>query len=331
MVRFLEGHDEYRLSRRLASLSGRSRLADVAEQSRAAGAHVARYDLAVEEDRGKFLEAVRTDNLFSESGLFIVAGVWEQAKYVLELLKNTSILDDREKELVFWYRGDPPASAGAKSLRTFAESKKLKTEVVSALTPTSLQLWIQDEANGHGVSIMPGAITALLETINIGGYQKKEAPDTWRIHEEIEKLANYCIACGRKDICVEDVAILVHGTDALSIFELIDNFARGDKKSSLIALARALDRGDDPYYIFSMMVRQFRMLTRIKGAHKGMGDPAKELGVHPFAAKKAVEQARRLELGSLIVKLNKLRDIEIASKSGESDIVTGLYSFLFTL
>ena len=141
--------------------------------------------------------------------------------------------------------------------------------------------------------------------------------DLWQIETEIEKLIHY--ANGRT-ITDKDVVFLVKGKYNDNIFALTDALGARNKKLALNLISDQLNSGANEIYLFTMLTRQFRQLRQIKELMESdnITDKnviAKELGLHPFVAQKAIEQARYFSLNDLKVLTGKLLIFEHTLKT----------------
>ena len=126
--------------------------------------------------------------------------------------------------------------------------------------------------------------------------------------------------------------MLIPTTSLQTIFAFTDALAHKRKADAVLMLHDPLSQGSDPYYLFSMMVYQFRNLIRIKSI--GYGTPAtlaKATGIHPYAAQKAQQQAQQFSAEELKSLYQSLHGIEQDAKQGVVDIEDSLYRFVFSL
>lgn len=168
--------------------------------------------------------------------------------------------------------------------------------------------WIQKKTESKGGEIASDAIRTL--AFFIGN-------DLWRLDSEIEKLITYK---GRKKILIEDVEKLVKPEFSPGIFDLIDNIAIKNLSKSQIILKQLLDSGENPLYIHTMIVYQFRNLIKIKFlTSSGLKsfDIREKTRLHPFVVQKSLEQVENFSFESLKKIYSKLLDAEIAIKTGK--------------
>ena len=137
-----------------------------------------------------------------------------------------------------------------------------------------------------------------------------------RLSNEIDKLISYC---GRKKILADDVKELVKPEFSPRIFDLIDKIAVKDLKQSQNILKQLLDSGENPLYIHTMIVYQFRNLIIVKFlTPSGLRTPEirAKTRLHPFVIQKSLAQIENFSLEGLKKIYARLLDAEVAIKTG---------------
>jgi DNA polymerase-3 subunit delta len=77
---------------------------------------------------------------------------------------------------------------------------------------------------------------------------------------------------------------------------------------------------EDPFTLWGMVVRQFRLLIQAREILDGRGnkdDVARALGVHPFVAEKTTSQAARFSIESLEAIYHRLLKIDEGAKTSQ--------------
>jgi len=148
----------------------------------------------------------------------------------------------------------------------------------------------------------------------------------WRLDSEIDKSVAYK---GRKEITDEDVRALVKPEFSPGIFDLIDYLAVKDLKKTQQTLRSLLLSGENPLYIHTMIVYQFRNLILVKylserGAQSS--EIREKTAIHPYVIQKSLNQIKKFSLNDLKKIYSKLMDAEIAMKTGkiEADLALEL-------
>ncbi|MEK7615909.1 MAG: hypothetical protein AAB420_01740 [Patescibacteria group bacterium] len=223
-----------------------------------------------------------------------------------EALKTKGLFDQAP---VILY--DPPKSLNIPDdVEVFVVSeKKIKKGVeFKPLQGDEIRQWIQGELKKEGFAIASDAL-ALLAVRYV---------DSWQTKLELEKLCNY--AQEKKRIEKRDLDAVSNVTIEENIFKLTDAIANKHKGEALLLLDRQLANGADPYYLFSMVVFQFRNMLA----------PGRT-GVHPYVASKARMASQRFDDGKLKKLYQNLHQLELDAKKGEHDMEQGLYQFVFSL
>ena len=177
------------------------------------------------------------------------------------------------------------------------------------LGENELLTWIGQEVKRKGVQLDRNTASYFLSLTG---------NDMVRIQMELEKLTSY--AKGRGIISREDVDSIVSVTIENSIFKLTDHLGNQQPAAAYRIYRQLLEDNEPVQRIFFMMIRQFRLLYKaslMQGADRNA--VAKELGVPSFAAGNYQNQARRFGEKRLKELLNKLLDLDTATKTGELD------------
>jgi DNA polymerase-3 subunit delta len=134
---------------------------------------------------------------------------------------------------------------------------------------------------------------------------------------ELEKAAAYA---GEADTITSDMADAVLTVSPESnIFRLVDELGRRRRSEALHELRALLENGEQPFAVFAMMLRQFRLIFRAKAClQAGMGRTqiAQTLKVQPFVAENAAAQGKRFSFAELESVMELLCDCDLAMKSG---------------
>lgn len=178
--------------------------------------------------------------------------------------------------------------------------------------------WVLRQAQRYEVSIEPDAAELLLA---MSGTKLRQ------LDKELEKMAAY-VGAGR-EITVETVEKLATRELEHDIFRLIDCISRLRIEEALrmyydlqrLNVGSSETRGGgEPLKILSLLARQFRILLQIKTlAPRGYSQQqiASILGIHPYVAKLAAEQARSFSENALKNILHRLAKEDIRIKTGQ--------------
>ena len=180
-----------------------------------------------------------------------------------------------------------------------------------------LERWVRTHVEARGGRIAPQA-AALLAT-NVGG-------DLQALTNEIEKLVLY--KGSEATIEAADVVLLSPYAAEETIFELVD--ALGNRQTARAAelFQEKVHEGADPFYLFSMFIRQFRLLIQARyllDRGERAAGIAEQMKQRPFVADKLARQARNFTLPQLEQIYRRLLEIDVDAKTGKADLLTSLY------
>ena len=168
--------------------------------------------------------------------------------------------------------------------------------------------WIVNETKQQGGQIEPRAAEMLKEMVGV---------DTRQAGMEIAKLLAY--VNWERPITSADVDAVCIVTSQQSVFDFVDALSNGNGKVAQHLLHRLLE-SEDPFSLWGMVVRQFRLLIQTREILDGRGnkdDVARALHVHPFVAEKTTQQAGRFSVDSLEYVYRKLLAIDEGVKTGQ--------------
>jgi DNA polymerase III subunit delta len=169
-------------------------------------------------------------------------------------------------------------------------SELVKTQAFMLPKQRDMAGWIVNEAKNQNGKIEPTAAAKLGEMVGV---------DTRQAGMEISKLLAY--VNWARPVQTSDVEAVCIVTSQQSVFDFVDALSQGNGKTAQKLLHRLLEN-EDPFSLWGMVVRQFRLLIQAREILDGRGnkdDVARALGVHPFVAEKTTGQANRFTMESL--------------------------------
>ena len=181
---------------------------------------------------------------------------------------------------------------------------------------SDLERWIRRQVKQAGGEIEPFAVQLL--SANIGG-------NLQILSTEIEKLIMYKGDEGA--INEQDIKLLSPYSAETNIFNLVDALGNRNSKQAMSLLNQKLKEGTDPFQLFAMFVRQFRLLIQTKSlAKQGLRAPAiaQSLKLHSFVAGKIYQQSQRFSLPQLKQIYAHLLEMDVGAKTGKMDMESAL-------
>ncbi len=313
-VYILHGDDSLAISEFVVAL--RNKLGDPAS----AQMNVQRFD-GLTLDFGKFHEACTTLPFLSKRRIVILENVKtamksrEQEEALLDLLPmlppstalvlmESEALNEKSSTLIKWAQ----ENQGSAYIRRCSTPKGSK--FVS---------WLTNRCQAMGGTIEHQAAHLLSELVS---------NDSRLADRELEKLLDYVNK--ERAIQVQDVEQLTPFHGQSNVFAMVDAVGQRDGKQVFSHLRRLLE-DHPPRYAFSMIIRQFRLLIMAREALDRNINPRKVLKVPDFVADKVSSQARNFTLPDLERIYHKLLDIDVASKSGKTDLEVALDGLLASL
>ncbi len=324
MIIFLFGEDNFRTHQKILEFKNKFL------QSDKSGSGLSAFDFQEKISAGKVIDVLNLPNLLAPKRLVMVKniislGPLDDQKEMLEYLKKNikNLESDKDLIIVFWEMTTP---SKANALNKFLQSKEgIKKQNFEKLSGAKLNQWILKRMMELDLEakISQSALDKLI--LYVGG-------DTNVLDKEIQKLVNFSSG---KIITDSDVEELVKANLDNNIFATIDALGQNNKKEALKLLHRHLEKGDDPFYIFSMFVYQFRNLLKVADfRERGMNDERQisaKTKLHPYVVKKSLMQIRSLSFPKLKQIYGNLSEMDFQVKTGKMGIEMALDKFIAEL
>lgn len=314
MIIFCYGPDAYRLRSYAEELEARYRA------KYASGFNLISCEGGNQDTPDMLIAAFRNASFFDEVKLVKIMRPFankSQTAAFVQLANDQDIIARKDIVLMaLEARTGKELKAASKELFELLSRKGNTVQEFEYLNSGKLTAWIAKEAQRLDASLAPGAAAALVERVSA---------DTWTLSLELTKLANFA---GRRPISIEDVRTLVALPDVANVFTLVDAFAQRQYARFAELLYRDLAGGMDPYYVLTMLTYQVRNLVTVKDLLErrySLGDIAKTLALHPFVARKTVDQARVFRAEELIALFQHLADLEQRTKQGTAHLNDQLF------
>ena len=208
------------------------------------------------------------------------------------------------------YESVEPKEVAKHWIVKWAEKNDKKIETKAFMLPrlNDMTGWIVNETKKQDGEIEPRAANMLKDMVGV---------DTRQAGMEIAKLLAY--VNWERPINTDDVEAVCIVTSQQSVFDFVDALSNGNGKVAQHLLHRLLE-SDDPFSLWGLVIRQFRLLLQAREILDGRGnkdDVARALGVHPFVAEKTTGQAGRFNIEFLEHVYRKLLAIDEGVKTGQ--------------
>lgn len=321
MLLFFYGADSFRSQEKIQQLKEKF----LAKDSSGSGLSV--LDFGEKVPLATLQDAISTGGLFSEKRFVIArdaigATSSEMQKEIVALLKNhKGLADDANIVVLFWENTDPKKN-GSLFKYLFKNAKK---QEFAPFSNAEISKWI-----GKKIAEINPAVTIDLKTSEM--LATYVGNDLNALDNELSKLVSYS---KNGKITAQDIELLIKAKLDSTIFETIEALTSGNKKKALELFHGQLTNGEDAYYILSMYVYQVRNLLKIaecvENGNTNHFNIAKEAKLHPFVVQKSLPHIRALSLEKIKSMLLALADIDFAAKTGKTDLVLALDTFIVSL
>src|SRR5512147_1504270 len=303
-IYFLFGNDEFAITRKLKEFE-----ADFTDPT-SADMNTARLDArsASEDDLNN---AVNAMPFLARRRLVLLENISSKynnpsaRKKFLEFIGKTP-----ETTRLVMYESVEPKEAEKHWLVKWAEKNSKLIQIRAFMLPRLKDMtgWIINETKNQEGQIEPRAAEMLKDMVGV---------DTRQAGMEIAKLLAY--VNWARPVTSQDVDAVCIVTSQQSVFDFVDALSSGNGKSAQHLLHRLLEN-EDPFSLWGMVIRQFRLLIQAREILDGRGnkdDVARALGVHPFVAEKTTQQAARFSIESLESIYHRLLAIDEGVKTSQ--------------
>jgi len=322
MIIFLYGEDCFRSHQKLIEIKEKYLESDKS------GSGLSLFDCDGQIPADKIINTFGTANLLAPKRLVAVKRLISSfseidQKKILEFLKERKkkLLEDKDLIVVFWEENQPKKS---NAIFKFLDNNA-KKQNFEKLSGAKLNAWIIGKIKEMKLASSISK-TALEKLILYAGN------DTNVLDKELEKLVSYSDG---EMISEKDVDALVNANLDANIFATVDAIGANNKKEALAMLHNHLKKGDDPFYIFSMFLYQFRNLLKIADlCESGISSEyeiSKITKMHPFVIRKSLGQTRNFTCKRLKNIYQNLGEIDTDVKTGKIDIKLALDKFVAEL
>lgn len=212
--------------------------------------------------------------------------------------------------VIFWEGKDKPKNKTTKEMHATLSKEKFAQEF-QELKGAQLSQWVAHEVHARGGKISRHAIQYIIQHIGA---------DMWQLSSLIDQLVSYT----SDEIATKDVSLFLEETSDDNIFNLVDAIVAGQSKKVYHMIRQQYAIGEDAQFILSMLIRQFRILLQLRDLYErddAMRSDvvAKQLGLHPFVVKKSLPFVKKYNSTILKKIFEKLREIDIKTKTGQGD------------
>jgi len=159
--------------------------------------------------------------------------------------------------------------------------------------------------------------TAISQFIDHTGYFDKETEYTlFNLENDIKKAVSHAVG---EEVTAEDFLSVMSGNIDTDVFAMLDAVSRGNKPEAFVRLHNILDSGERAYGLLALICSQFEIMVSAREM-RDEGRPTaliqKELGVHEFRLKKALQFSESYSIEQLKRILANGYEVDKNIKSG---------------
>lgn len=307
------------------------------------GYNVVILDAKIEET-GKILSEITAAPFLAEKRMVVLENALSSTDKDLlsELVERVKSKDIPESNVIVFWQGEVFGKSGAAKELAGLLAKEKYAQEFKSLEVGELSAWIWKEVTVRGGKIGSHALVYLA---------RHTGQDMWLLNTLLDQLLAYTtspvilsaseeslgsdirdsstpLRVGRNDnsreITLSDVQLFLAEKEDDNIFSMVDAVVSGNKKVAFKLLDDQRKLGEDNTYLFSMILRQFRILIQLRDLFdredKMTSDAlATTLGLHPYVVKKSLPLVRQYPLAKLKNIYQHLLEIDIKTKTGQGD------------
>ncbi len=252
----------------------------------------------------EFLDAARTMSLFSvgqkvmivRNADAITAKKWESLE--------PAWADDSSGSTIMFIA--TKADARTRHIQAIGKHSRAAMVKFESVAQAEMASWVNVFARKEGKRVSEEARHFLVSS----------SASLFDLKHNIEKAALF--SGNSEEITMHHVEQTGARTREESVFSVMDAILAGNEKEALTGVTALLAQQEEPLGIIALLAKQYDSLLKIlalKGEGKSDTELPKELGLHPFVAKKLIPIGRRLGPYSVIQALECLAEADFALKS----------------
>jgi len=198
---------------------------------------------------------------------------------------------------------------------------RCKVSVCNKLDKDSIAPYVKEQLTKRNIALSPPAFLLFCQRLPY---------DIGIIQSELDKLELY-----GNDIDEEVIKALTTRSLEEDVFALVHAVVEKDIKKCFSIWEDLQVLNKDPIYLIALISSQFHLLYRVKcellQGNKAQDTIAKNLGVHPYRVKLALNICRGFSIDAILDVLAKLADLDQSIKAGKIDKKIGFELFLLHL
>lgn len=223
-------------------------------------------------DRELLIQATKLGSLFAQHELIVIKRPLTIVADELQILVDAVL--SSKKDFVVW--SDEKIPSNTRVYKKLNISAKIKT--FDIISKRNLPSVLKEYMKNLGMECEIEVINKLIDS-------QSANPDL--LFGELDKLATL----GVQQLTEETVEKYTCSSEKAEIWDLVDAMSKSRKDDAIKHLLKLYNSQIDPWYIFSMIVRQFRLMYLIgtlSASGVSSSDIVRKLKLHPFVVSKAL-------------------------------------------
>jgi DNA polymerase-3 subunit delta len=230
-------------------------------------------------------------------------------KEINKRIKENNLV--QTNDYIFFEEVDSFKNKNSKDLFEILKKEKFSQEF-KKLKGAELNNWIKNKIKEKDLNLDFDALNFLI--LNI-------ADDLYKLENILDQLFFYK---QKEKIKISDIKLFLEEKIDDNIFNLIDNIFSHNKNKVYKMIQEQYKQGKNSSYILAMIIRQIRIFIEIRDLYEKENDIssdfiAKKTKLHPFVVKKSLALVKKYELNYLKNIYKKLLEIDIKTKTTNSD------------
>ena len=249
---------------------------------------------------GELLMAT-SPSLFAEDRIVVVTGAEQAGKEPTEVLLRAAVDPAPGLTLIIGHAGGGRQKAMVPKFEKVAEVHR-----ADPLKDKERHTWLAGEFRRFGVRPTPDVVAALLESVG---------SDLRELASAVEQL----VSDTEGELTVAAVRAYYTGVAEVSGFDIAEQAVAGRVDKALASTRRALQLGVSPVAIAAALAMKVGDIARLYNTRGNPNQLARTLGMHPFAAKKAMQTARSWSGSAVSEAVILIADLDAAVKGQGGD------------
>ena len=150
-----------------------------------------------------------------------------------------------------------------------------------------------------------------------------------KVNLELDKLINFKL--DEKEILENDIEEFVTKSEEYQIFELTNALVNKQGDKALYIIDDIIKNKKNINMILNLIYNHIRRLFYVKISKDDFKTTASMLDIKEFAVKKLSEQAKNISAKKLKEVLQKCLETDYNIKSGNLDLISGIYNLVFLI